>query len=109
MTAGPTIRSRIDRLICRVRGHDHEIYRDGGYHDRRGRWRERWQTRCGRCGCGPEILYAETWRSRLRDWRNDWRRAFQRWRGTVCDDCMKPDTRFGRPVGDHSTCDPIPF
>jgi hypothetical protein len=48
-------------------------------------------------------------RSRLRDWWRDRESAFNRWLCTICDDCMKPDTRFGRPVGDHSSCDPIPF
>ena len=99
--------------ICRLIGHDREAYVAGWYTDRRGRRRERWYTRCKRCGASDG---GEVFRDGLLERFAWWRlvRPFRQARGAVgswirldCHDCGKPEVRFGRDVGDHGGC--LPF
>ena len=99
--------------ICHLIGHDREPYMAGYYTDRRGRQREKWYRRCKRCGTsdGGEV-YAEGLLERFTWWRIKsvwWRRrdASRKWWSSTCNDCGKPERRFGRRVGDHRGC--IPF
>lgn len=103
------------RRICEWIGHDREGYDAGYYTDRRGRRRQRWHQRCKRCGTtdGGEV-WNEGHLGRFRGWQI--RSAIRQrmtllrlWWRDDCDDCHKPCVRFGRRVGDHSQCNPIPF
>lgn len=105
---------RSDR-ICHLIGHRRERFMAGHYWDLRGRQRERWHSRCTRCGTtdGGEV-YREGLLERFTWWRvrSAAYRARERlkvWWRSDCDDCGKPDQRCGRPVGNHRDCDPIPF
>lgn len=95
--------------ICSWVGHAHESYKGGVYFDRGGRMRDKYYSRCTRCGCDSAEVYTygrlEQIGHRWRDLKAD----FRHWRGTACDDCGKPDSRFGRAVGNHDHCDQIPF
>jgi hypothetical protein len=99
--------------ICRWIGHRREGYSAGYYTDRRGRQRERWHSRCARCGTsdGAEvfrdgILERFGYRT-LRRTAFRWLVALCFWWRTDCHDCGQPKVRRGRRVGDHSGC--IPF
>jgi hypothetical protein len=102
-------------IICRAVGHKRERYLAGYYQDRRGYPRERWYSRCVRCGTtdGGEV-FREGWVERLTISRALWRvrearGSFAAWRRSDCEDCGMPNQKYGRPVGDHSKCNPIPF
>jgi hypothetical protein len=99
--------------ICHLIGHRRERYMAGYYWDRRGRQREKWYSRCTRCGTsdGGEV-YREGLLERLTWWRirSAAYRTCERlkaWVHTDCFDCKQPEVRFGRHVGDHTDC--IPF
>lgn len=98
--------------VCVWLGHNREMYCADTYTDGRGRWRERWYSRCKRCGTSdggtvfePGILEF-TW---FRMWRARTERRIKEWCREDCDDCRKPKVRFGRPVGNHLKCEEIPF
>lgn len=91
-------------------------YIGGYYTDRRGRQREKWYSRCKRCGTSDG---GEVFREGLLE-RITWRRfcsavadrflGTQLWWRTDCWDCKRPIRRFGRKIGDHENCrDDIPF
>ncbi len=96
-------------LLCRTFGHNPRSYKTGTYLTRRGHWRDSWRTECTRCGVdGPEA-YGDGWLDKLRWWpRGRWA-AFKHWRREDCTACGQPLRRYGRPVGDHTACDDIPF
>jgi hypothetical protein len=102
-------------LICEWLGHSRELYRNGYYHDRRGRERERWHNRCKRCGTsdGGEVFReGRIERFRGRGLRSAFRRQVTLWKfwwREDCEDCRKPRMRVGRSVGDHARCEVIPF
>lgn len=99
---------KVARRICRLIGHRRESYRSGFYVDRRGRTRERYSSRCVRCG-SEDGCYDE---GVLEAWQRRWwgvREDLIRWRLMKRSCCGKPLKRFGRPVGDHRECDDIPF
>jgi len=98
--------------LCGWIGHDRERYQAGWYHDRGGRQRERWYSRCRRCGTSdggtvfePGILEF----NRFRQWRWAARGRLQAWIGRNCEDCGKRRIRFGHEVGQHDNCEEIPF
>ena len=92
-------------LLCRLLGHRNKSRVNGGYYDRRHVWRERYHTQCTRCGAEPP----ECWFPGLVERRHELWRSLRAWLRADCIDCKKPEIRFGRPVGDHEKCDPIPF
>lgn len=96
-------------IVCRILGHETEHYETGVYY-RHGRPRMGFSLRCRRCdehGYYPPgepalIPDLDAWLMRVagrlrRSWRSD------------CTFCGKPYRRLGRPVGEHETCDEVPF
>lgn len=113
----PSLRERLRwrwrarrRWRCWLLGHKRESYVYRRYIDRRGREREKWGSRCIRCGTSDAgTVYEPGLIERLRDAWRERRAAFARWRLTKCSCCGKPLIRFGRQVGNHGDCDDIPF
>ncbi len=100
-------------ILCRVIGHRRKSCEGGTYY-RFGRLRTRYYTRCERCGSSDaETIYTRGWLEPVIRWRWhlwQWGCRFQSWhKGEICTDCGKMCLRFGRDVGRHDTCDPIPF
>lgn len=101
--------------ICRWLGHKRQSYIYGQRFDQRGRLRNKWGSRCTRCGTSDygEVYkrgYLECvryWRPRIIWWRA--KEHLKNWWRQDCEDCGKPTVRCGRPVGDHRNCDVIPF
>jgi hypothetical protein len=101
--------------LCRLLGHTRKTNREGEYTDRRGRLRDRYRTRCTRCGSSDLGTIYERGLVEMPDWwmiqarlRGIPARVAGWWR-TDCTVCRKPNIRFGRAVGRHEDCDEIPF
>lgn len=105
----------IRRHICHLLGHTRESYIGRHRLGRDGRLRPIYYSRCKRCGTsdGGEVfregLFERFNWPRIKWWVIDCPGKIRAWIGTKCEDCGKPDTRFGRPAGDHEGCDVIPF
>jgi ribosomal protein L32 len=102
-------------IICEWLGHDREEFNAGQYIDRGGRWRTRRHRRCKRCGTSDGgTVFAIGKVEHFRLWRilaaiRETKDRLSRWRLTNCGDCGKPEIAFGRKVGRHDSCFPIPF
>lgn len=115
--AAPEISMLIQPIrVCHLVGHKRTGYDPDGHPDNyRERGRRRWYSRCDRCGTTDcEEVYREGALERFTWWRMRlaWHRAtsgFRFWLRTDCTDCSKPMRQFGRPVGNHTKCDDIPF
>lgn len=103
-------RDHVAWRVCWLIGHEPESYQSGWYwHRASGRNRERWSTRCTRCGIEGYEAWTPGLPGRLIRWWRDALNPLRHWIRTDCGACRKPLTRFGRPVGDHAECDDIPF